>query len=79
MRNVRRRFWVDSVAAVVTGVMLVVTALWPDWIERVFAVDPDGGSGELEWLLVAALALATVVLGLLARAEWVRAQPASAA
>ena len=77
MRNVRRRFWVDFVAAVVTGVVLVVTAVWPDWIERAFEVDPDGGSGELEWVLVAALALATVALGLLARAEWLRAQPAS--
>jgi hypothetical protein len=75
MRDVRRQFWVESVAAVVTGVMFVVTALWPDWIERGFEAEPDGGSGALEWILVGALALVTVTLGLLARAEWVRARP----
>lgn len=79
MRDVRRRFWVEAGAAVVTGVMLVVTALWPTWIERLFEVSPDGGDGSLEWMLVGALALVTLVLGLLARSEWFRARrPATA-
>ncbi len=75
MRDVRRRFWVESGAAVVTGVVLVVTALWPNWIELVFGAEPDGGGGELEWMLVGAMALATVTLCLLARVEWVRVGP----
>ena len=75
MHNVRRRFWVESGAATLTGVMLVVTALWPDWIELMFKVEPDGGGGELEWLLVGAMALATLTLVLVARMEWVRVGP----
>ena len=41
----------------------------PDWIEEVFPIDPDGGNGAVEWLVVAALALATIALGALAWRE----------
>jgi hypothetical protein len=46
--------------------------VWPDWIELVFGVDPDSGSGLLEWLIV--LVAFTVLLGAstLARREWRR-------
>ena len=73
MHTVRRRFWVEAVAAVVTGVMLVVTAIWPDWIERLWEVEPDGGDGSLEWMLVGVLALVTIALVVAARVEWNRA------
>jgi hypothetical protein len=36
-----------------------------DWIERLFHVSPDGGSGLLEWALVAA----AVIVGLLIRTK----------
>lgn len=41
----------------------------PDWIEEVFRVDPDSGNGSLEWLIVAALTLATATLSALAWRE----------
>ena len=72
MRTVRRRFWVEAVAAVVTGVMLVVTAVWPSWIERLWEVEPDGGDGSLEWALVGVLAVVTIMLSVVARVEWTR-------
>lgn len=72
MRAVRRRFWIEAVAAVATGVVLVLTAIWPRWIESLFEVDPDGGDGSLEWALVAALALVTITLSIAARVEWTR-------
>src|SRR5712691_7859418 len=47
-----------------------------EWIEAVFNVDPDGGDGSLERLIVVALAMVTVVFAVLARLEWRRMQPA---
>ncbi len=74
----RQRFWLEAVAATVTGTLLVLTLLWRDWIEAVFGVDPDQHSGSLEWLIVAALLAITLVLAALARSEWHKA-PATVA
>jgi hypothetical protein len=68
----RRRFWIETGLAGVSGFLLVLTLITRDWIEELFDVDPDGGSGSLEWLLVAGLLVATVTFGLLARAERMR-------
>jgi hypothetical protein len=48
-----------------------------EWIEVVFRVDPDHGSGSLEWLIVAVLAVATAVFASLACAQWRRMRPAT--
>jgi hypothetical protein len=53
----------------------VVTLVWRDWMEMLTGVDPDGHSGSVEWLVVAALTSATVGLSLLARREWRRMHP----
>jgi hypothetical protein len=70
----RRRFWAESALGVISAAALVLTAAWPDWIEGVFGVDPDGGSGSLEWAIVVVLVVCAVVLPLMARREWRRAQ-----
>ena len=72
MTSTRRRFWVEIGAASVTTLLAVVTARWPNWIERIAEVEPDAGSGELEWALVAVFALTTLALLVAARLEWVR-------
>jgi hypothetical protein len=56
--------------AVVFAVITAVTLLWPAWIESLFGIAPDHGSGEAEWLLVAVLALAGLLLGLLGRRDY---------
>ncbi|WP_030264758.1 hypothetical protein [Streptomyces sp. NRRL B-24484] len=71
-RNVRLRGRIEALLAAVSGIVLVVTLAWPDWIESVFGVDPDEHSGALEWLIVAVAVCATVGFSLLARAEWRR-------
>lgn len=71
--TVRCRGWVGVGLAVATAVLAVVTLLRHDWIEVLFAVDPDGGGGELEWLLTAALAVLAVAFTLAARVEFRRA------
>ena len=60
-RAVRAR--VELVLAVMSAVLALVTAVWPTWIESLFGVSPDGGSGETEWWLVLAVvaAVATVL------------------
>ena len=63
------RYRLEVIGAFVTGLAAAITAIMPDWIEAVFHVDPDGGSGSLEWLIVLALALATVTLTALAWRE----------
>jgi hypothetical protein len=65
----RARYRLEVIGAAVTGLAAALTAIVPDWIEEVFHVDPDSGSGSLEWLIVAALALATITLGALAWRE----------
>jgi uncharacterized membrane protein YhaH (DUF805 family) len=73
-RAVRRRFWGAATLAATAAVLCVVTLISREWIEAVFGVDPDGGSGALEWAIVLGLALCALCSGLLARAEW-RAAP----
>ena len=72
-RHLRARFWVEAFLAAVSGVFLILTLLWKDWIEIVFGVDPDHHSGSVEWLIVAVSLAITVIFFVLARLEWRRA------
>ena len=47
---------VSGGAAVVAGLLAVLTLVNPAWIEAIFDADPDGGGGELEWVIVLVLA-----------------------
>jgi len=68
----RWRFWVELALALGSGALFLVTLVGRNWIEIVFAVDPDAGSGQLEWLIVCALLVLTVTTSALARYEWRR-------
>jgi hypothetical protein len=70
--TVRSRFWVETGLATLATALAVTTLIWHDWIERVLGIDPDGGSGELEWLLTAALMVLAVGSALAARVEFRR-------
>ncbi|MCV2396522.1 hypothetical protein OEB99_19605 [Actinotalea sp. M2MS4P-6] len=72
-RTLRTRFWAESALAALAAALAVVTIAVPTWIEAVFGVEPDGGSGELEWLVVVVLALVAVGSAALAGREWRRA------
>jgi hypothetical protein len=76
-RTVRARFWVEAALGSVTAILAVLTLVSREWIELLFRVDPDGGDGSLEWAIVGALLMATLVFAWLARAEWRRVIPAS--
>lgn len=72
--DLSRRFWLEAGLAAASVVLLVATFFWKDWIEIVFRVDPDNGSGSFEWLIVGVTAVAAVTCSVLARMEWKRAQ-----
>lgn len=74
MNSLRRRFWIELGAASVTILVFALTIAHSAWIELVFGVDPDRGSGALEWALAASLTLMAVAVILLMRYEWLRAK-----
>jgi hypothetical protein len=75
--KIRRRIWPESAAAAIAAGLAVLTAVWPDWIERLTGQDPDNGNGSLELYLTAGFAVAAVVFALAAGAEWRRARVAA--
>lgn len=73
MRDLRR-FWIEAGLGVVSAALLLVTLVWPDWLELVLHIDPDGGNGAVEWAIVAVFAVAAILFLVLARADWQRAR-----
>jgi hypothetical protein len=69
-RKLRVRFWIEALLGAFTGFLLVLTLVWPDWIEGVFGVDPDHGNGSLEWLICAVCLVATAAFFFAARRDW---------
>jgi hypothetical protein len=51
--------------AVVFGVLTALTLIWPTWIESLFGIAPDHGSGQTEWLFVVLFGLLGLVLNVL--------------
>jgi hypothetical protein len=62
-------FRIEATFAVATGLLAVVTAAWPDWIEIASGWDPDQHSGSLEWAIVGVLLVVSLSLAALARRE----------
>jgi hypothetical protein len=67
----RRRFWVETVLAALTGGLFALTLVWHEWLEAL-GFDPDNGDGSAEWAIVAVLFAVFVVFAVAARLEWRR-------
>ena len=67
------RIKIEVVMARISAALAVLTLAVPAWLEEVFGLDPDGGTGETEWSIVAAFAAVSAVLFLVAFVERRRA------
>lgn len=76
-RQLSAGFWVELALAVISALLTVLTMAWPDWIEGLFEVDPDAGSGSSEWGITLAFILATVALAALTGRAWRRNRPST--
>jgi hypothetical protein len=77
-RYLRGRFWLEAAGSSVSVVSLGVTLVWPSWIELAFRVDPDRGSGLLEWFIAVVSLTVSVCASVLARRDWRRGLTSSA-
>ncbi len=62
----------EAALSAICAALAVLTFFVPDWIEEIFGFSPDEGSGEAEWGIVLAFAVAALVTGWLARRDWRR-------
>ena len=60
----------ETVIALLAGVLGIITIFWHDWIEALTGWDPDHHNGAFEWLIVAILLAVAVAMGLIARRHW---------
>jgi hypothetical protein len=65
----RRRLRLEAALAVAGLVLGVLALVWPEWIEAVFRIDPDAGSGALEWATAGVLLLVAAAAALAARSD----------
>ena len=70
MRFQNPRLWLETELALISGLLLLLTLFWRDWIEAIFGVDPDAHNGSFEWLVVASLLVLTSIFVKLAHATW---------
>jgi hypothetical protein len=75
MHSVRRRYWVAVGLAILASGLLILTLLSKEWIELLFGVDPDRGSGALEWAIVGFTGGVAIISAFAARWEWRRVHP----
>ncbi len=76
-RNFRPLFWIEVGLAAITGLLALITPIFPDWIEFVSGWDPDQHDGSVERMIVVGLFVVTIVMVGAAAIEW-RRTPATA-
>lgn len=69
-KGLRVWFYAEAILGSLASLLFVYTLFTRDWIENLFHVDPDQGSGYVELLIVAGLLLLALTCGYLASREW---------
>jgi hypothetical protein len=71
-RPLSAAFWIELLLSIISALLAALTIAWSDWIEGIFEVDPDAGSGSSEWGITLAFIVVTLMLAALARRTWRR-------
>jgi hypothetical protein len=69
-RRLRTRLRVEMILAAISAGLFILTLINAEWIEALTGLEPDAGSGALEWLIAAAFLVAAVVIALMARRDY---------
>ena len=77
-RRLKTRMTVEGLSGLTSLVLAVLTVVNREWIEELTGLEPDAGSGALEWLIVIAFGLAAVLLGRMAWRDRQRLRTADA-
>jgi uncharacterized membrane protein len=72
MKQLHRRLRIEMVLAAVSAALSLLTLVFPEWIEALTGLEPDAGSGALEWIIAGVFLTATVVSTILARRDFRR-------
>jgi hypothetical protein len=60
---------IEGVLAIVSALLALMTLISPEWIEELTGLEPDAGSGALEWGIALGFGVAAIVLALSARRD----------
>lgn len=71
-RNIGRLFWAETGLAAISGILALITLVFPDWIEFVSGWDPDQHDGSVEVLIAAGLFVVALAMAAAAAIEWRR-------
>jgi hypothetical protein len=72
MERLHRRMRIEVVLAVISAALCVLTLVFPEWIEELTGLEPDAGSGALEWIISGVFLVSAVVSAVLARRDYRR-------
>jgi hypothetical protein len=65
-KRLRIRVTIETGLAIISLLLVVLTLISDMWIETLTGIEPDDGSGALEWGIVAVFAIAAVASSTLA-------------
>jgi hypothetical protein len=69
VEHLRRRLRVEVVLAFISAILCVLTLVFPEWIEELTGLEPDAGSGAMEWVIAGLFLLAALTTAALARRD----------
>ena len=67
-----RRVRLEIGLTLLSGMLFLLTIAWPDWIEGLFRVSFDAGSGWAEWAISGTLLIATAIFAFSTRLDYHR-------